>query len=119
MNIHILSLFPQLLSFSLIAPFLLRLVIGIYGLVAGWSRYHKTYKWTSVLYFVISTFLILGLYTQGAALAGFILVIFDYFVDAKTIPMTMEQKMFRKLCAIILLSLIFTGPGFFAIDLPL
>lgn len=116
---HILTLFPQLLTFSLVAPLLLRMAVGAYGLMGGWQRYKKPYKWASVLYAITSVLLIIGLYTQAAAIVGLILLIWDYLMDKKIAPVTREQKMLRKLIAIVLISLILTGPGFFAMDLPL
>jgi len=116
---HILTLFPSLLTYGLIAPFLLRLAVAFFGLSAGKARYRKPYKWTAVLYAIVSIFLIIGLYTQAMAIYGLLLLAWDYFADKKTAPLSAEQKMFRWLIAIVLVSLLFTGPGFFAMDLPL
>ena len=118
-NTRMLSLLPQLFTYQLLAPFFLRLAIGVFGLVAAKQRYKKPYKWMAVLYALTSIFLIIGLYTQTAAFAGFILLILDYFLDRKSASLSWEQIMLRKLMAIVLISLLFTGPGFFAIDLPL
>lgn len=116
---HPLSLFPQLLSYGLIAPTLLRLSVGIIGIIAGRSRFNKPYKWASIFYLAVSVLLILGLYTQAAALAGLIIVAFDYFADRKVAPMTGEKRILYSIVKIILITLLFSGPGFFAFDLPL
>jgi len=114
-----LSLLPQMFSYQIIAFALLRLAVAIIGFMAGWSRYKKTYKWTSILYFAVSIFLLLGLYTQVAALVGIVLVCFDWWADKKIAPLSVEQKILRIILIIILLSLLLTGPGFLAIDKPL
>ena len=114
-----LSLLPQLFSFQIIAFALLRVAVAIVGFMAGWSRYKKPYRWTSVLYFAVSIFLFIGLYTQFVALLAIVLVCFNYWADKKTSPLSTEQKLLHFVCVFILLSLLFTGPGFLAMDKPL
>ena len=114
-----LSLLPQLFSFQIIAFALLRVAVAIVGFMAGWSRYKKPYRWTSVLYFAVSIFLFIGLYTQVIALLAIILVCFNCWADKKIAPLSTEQKLLHFVCIVILLSLLFTGPGFLAMDKPL
>jgi uncharacterized membrane protein YphA (DoxX/SURF4 family) len=114
-----LSLLPQLFNFQIIAFALLRVAVAVVGFMAGWSRYKKPYKWMSILYFAVSIFLLVGLYTQVAALVGIVLVCFNWWADKKSAPLSTEQKILHIILVIILLSLLFTGPGFLAIDKPL
>ena len=116
---HILSIFPTLLSFGLVAPALLRLTVGICVLLAGWERFKKPYKWASVAYGVVGVLIILGLYTQPTALVGIILVGFNMWAEKKISPLSGEQKLLHIFTVVVLLSLIFTGPGFLALDMPL
>ena len=120
---HTLTIFPRLLDFVLLAPLLLRLTVGGLILLFGWERYKKTYKWTSIIYIVTSVFLIIGLYTQIASIVGIGLLKFDYYIDfyrnKKTTPIPNEYKIITFVLIVILTSLLFTGPGAFAFDLPL
>jgi len=114
-----LSLLPQLFSYQIVAFAILRLTVSFIAVLAGFSRYNKSYKWTSVFYFVTAFFLLLGLYTQLFAIAGIILVCFDFWAEGKISTPTYEKKLLYLVCVVILLSLLFTGPGFLAIDKPL
>lgn len=120
---HPLSLLPQLLTFGLLSPLLLRLCVGFLILRFGWERYHKKYKWNSILYLITGVFLVVGLYTQAVAIVGIALLKFDYYVDfyrnRKTTPIPNEHKILTVVLIVILISLLFTGPGFVAFDLPL
>ncbi len=114
-----LSVLPQLFSFQIIAFALLRVTVAVVGFLAGKSRYKKPYGWTSFLYFIVSIFLLIGLYTQIVALVGIVLVCFNYYTDKKIAQPTAEQKILHIVLIVILLSLVFTGPGLLAIDKPL
>lgn len=116
---HVLTTFPRLLDFVLIAPFLLRVSVGILRFFAGKIRHKKEYRWLSPLYIISSTFIIIGLYTQISSIVAIILIIFDYYTEKKISPLSKEQKALTILTIIVLISLIFTGPGFLAFDLPL
>jgi uncharacterized membrane protein YphA (DoxX/SURF4 family) len=114
-----LSLLPQLFSYQIVAFAILRVAVAVVGLMAGVSRYRKPYKWVSVLYFVVAFFLLIGLYTQVAAIIGIVLACFNWWADKKTTLLSTEQELLHIVLIIILLSLLFTGPGFLAIDKPL
>ena len=114
-----LSLLPQLFFYQIVAFAVLRLAVSVVGFLAGAARYKKSYRWTSVLYFAVSVFLLLGLYTQVVALVGIVLVCFSWWADKKIAPLSAEQKILRMLIIVILISLLFTGPGLLAIDKPL
>ena len=116
---HPLSFFPQLLTFGLVAPTLLRLFVGGFLIFKGKERYSKPYKWTSVVYIISGLLVFVGLYTQIASLIGFFCLGFDDWADKKIAPLTVDAILLHTICAIILISLLFTGPGFLAMDLPL
>jgi uncharacterized membrane protein YphA (DoxX/SURF4 family) len=116
---HTLTLFPQLLTFQLIAPTLLRLTIGIILIFIGKERFSKKFKWSSVIYVLSGILLILGLYTQAAAIAGIVMIKFDFWIDKKSRSTSKEHWLLYVLATTVLFSLMFTGPGFLAFDLPL
>lgn len=116
---HPLTLFPDLLTFGLIAPFLLRIAAGLFVGYVGLERYKKPYKWLWVIHAICAILLVVGLYTQIAAILSIAVLKFNYIVDKKVSKPTKEHLMLYVIVEIILLSLLFTGPGFFAFDLPL
>lgn len=116
---HTLALFPRLLDYVLLAPLLLRLTVGLLRLGAGTARYKKEYRWLSILYVVSSVLIIIGLYTQIAALVAILLIAFDFYTEKKKSPLSREQNALTILMTVILVSLLFTGPGALAFDLPL
>ena len=115
-----LSLFPSLLFLgAALSPALLRLAIAVIGLLATKERYKKNYKWASVLYFVTSFFILIGMYTQAFVLVGIAIICFDGYINNKTETLSKERKILYVLMGMTLLSLLFTGPGFMAFDIPL
>jgi hypothetical protein len=116
---HPLSTFSRLLDFVLVAPFLLRIIVGLYLIYLGKNRYQKAFSWSAGFYIISGILLILGFYTQIASIVGILLVIFDFYTDKITTPTSGEKKILYVIVGIILLSLLFTGPGVFAFDLPL
>jgi uncharacterized membrane protein YphA (DoxX/SURF4 family) len=113
-----LSIFPQLLSFQIVSFALLRLVVAAAGIMAAAEQYKKSYKILSVLCFITSIFLFIGLYTQIFALLGIILVLWNYYADRKN-SLSADKNFLYIVLIVILISLLFTGPGFLAIDKPL
>ena len=116
---HPLTMFPALLTYGLLAPFILRLSVGIIRLFAGIERYKKEYKWTTILYVISSLMIIVGLYTQIAVIVAIILIKFDFYLEKKAGGLSREKTTLAVLMTMILISLLFTGPGFWAFDLPL
>lgn len=109
-----LALFPNLLTYALVAPVILRLAAAL-GLSYHGYKLGNLPKLSSrvagISHLVASFFLLIGLWTQ---LVAPLLAILIFVWPDKTVPQTQ-----RWLMAAILLSLLFTGPGLFAIDLPL
>ncbi len=120
---HTLTLFPQLLSFGFFAPLFLRVVASLYLLYLGKMRLSKQYRWSSTLYFLSGVSILLGLYTQVAVILAVSMFKFDFYFDhwvnRKTTPVKPEMFFTYFMAVLIMLSLIFTGPGAFAFDLPL
>lgn len=133
-----LNTFPDLLVYSLFAPFFLRLAIGFvfirFGAMALSQDRHslvlifeRIYLKPGVVFVTIfgllevlsGTLLVLGLYTQiGALIAGVIsLILLVGKLRGKSFGR--EGVLFDFLLLSIALSLLFSGAGFLAFDLPL
>lgn len=119
---HTLTTFPHLLDYGLAAPLLLRLTVGFFILVLTLDVYKKSWRWAIFFYAIVAILLVLGLYTQLSAIAGVIILKADFYINywknRKEIRVSKEMYMLYTLADIILLSLLVTGPGFFAFDLP-
>lgn len=133
-----LSIFPELLVYSLFAPFILRLGLGFvfirFGGLALSSDRHRlisalqSFRLNPSGFFVtligiielaVGLSLILGLYIQiGALIAGLISL---KLIIAKLMgkPFGTEGALFDFLLLTISISLMFSGAGFLAFDLPL
>ncbi|MFA5888888.1 MAG: hypothetical protein WCW47_02750 [Candidatus Paceibacterota bacterium] len=116
---HPLAVFPQLFFLGLIAPTLLRLTVGLFMIYLGKERNQKIYSWSAVIYILSGILLIAGFYTQIAAIVSILVICFDYFLENNSATFSTEKKILYVVIKVILLSLLFTGPGFFALDLPL
>jgi uncharacterized membrane protein YphA (DoxX/SURF4 family) len=131
------SAFPELLSFGLLAPTILRLAIGFFfafealdmlerGRAATTSDTSKAdltpsgigLRLTAYAHLIIGALLVVGLFTQVAALAA----VFLCFALLRLAPHPLyapRERVVYKLLFFIALSLIVLGPGIFAFDLPL
>ncbi len=115
-----LSIFPNILFLGpLLAPFLVRMIVSLFIIKSGIEKYKKSSKWEAIVHFLCGAFLFLGLYTQVAVLFGLIIIAFTYYTEKKLTQISSDKKMVFLFASIILLSLLFTGPGFFAFDLAL
>jgi len=131
-------MFPGLLTFWLIAPFLLRITVGFifiyFGITKIWkerkrriSFFNKIGLGGEVIFFWIisiieligGAFLVLGLFTQIISLILLIIIIVAIYVKIKNPSLLDNSLEFFILTLAVLLSLLFLGAGFFAIDLPL
>lgn len=121
-----LSLFPSLLAYQMAAPLIIRLVGGI---TLAWFGYEKirgrgtssgsnsvTYGCVEIF---LSLFLIVGLYTQLAALLNAIILVIKLAFKAKEGKLFSDGVNYYILLLAMCLSLMTTGPGFWAFDLPL
>lgn len=133
-----LSIFPEMLVYSLFAPFILRLGLGfIFVRFGGLALSSDKYRLMEVfrnahlnppvffatilgaIELLVGLSLILGLYTQiGALIAGIIsLILLISKLWGK--PFGTEGALFDFMLLSISLSLMFSGAGFLAFDLPL
>lgn len=126
--LHLVTPFPVLLDFSFYAPLLLRLTLGVYVLAIGFSA-HRTIaevspKFTAWVmayrgFFIITGIsLILGLYTQISAIVIAILLLIS-IVDKRARLTNEIGRAEISLLLVITLSLLLSGAGPFAFDLPL
>ncbi len=130
--------FPELLSFGLLTPLLLRLVVGFIFLNTGYLkltrererwmifmraiRFAPAREWTMALglaEIIGGVLLILGLFTQYAALGLLLLTAKEWLVEYKEDVLVSRDITFYTLIIAILISLLLTGAGFLAFDLPL
>lgn len=133
-----LSIFPELLTYQMFAPLLLRVVLGLILINLGYlkfnkekARFHLLFQtlgwkpkefWTKVfgtIEMVGGVALIVGFWTQIAALVFVIINFAELFIETKEASLLKRDAIFYLLIFIIALSLLFTGPGFLAFDLPL
>ena len=130
--------FPELLVYSMLAPFLLRVVIGFIFIDLGlllfkgekerWILSLKTLripnpilvvKILGIVEIAGGVALLLGAYTQVAALVLTLLTFIETYIEYKNPEVIKRTFVFYILVFIITLSLLFSGAGAFAIDLPL
>lgn len=130
--------FPDLLNFSFFAPFILRVVVGLVFFDLGvllfrsekerWSISLATLKIPNPklalkilgsLEIALGIMLIIGYYTQLAALVLAIIAFIATYIEYKDPTVLKRNLVFYMLLLAILLSLLLTGAGAFAIDLPL
>lgn len=120
---HPLSIFPELLNFDFFSATILRVVVALFIIYLGRNRQTKIYPFSSLLYYALGALLFLGLYTQIAGIIAILVVKFDfylnYYKNKTTSPISKENYFLYGFAIVILLSLIITGPGAYAMDLPL
>lgn len=129
--------FPELLSYSLIAPLILRLTLSLIFINLGymkltsektsWVGFFKTtslpadisVKILALIQIVGGLLLIVGLYTQIAALVFVVITSIELWIEKRDPILLRRGFVFYLLLFSISLSLLLTGAGFLAIDLPL
>jgi hypothetical protein len=117
-----LSIFPSLLMLEGLAPFFLRLTLGIILILWAKSRFKQESmrdKQIGGIEFIIAVFLIVGYATQLAALAALLLLGIRLVYKIKEKAFFTNGVNYYFILFIIALSLLLTGPGFFAFDLPI
>jgi len=121
-----LSLFPYFLNYQQLGPFLIRIVVGItlayfgYRKVRGYmdssGSNSKMYGYVEMF---VALFLIIGLFTQLAALINALILVIKLSFKARDGKLFTDGINYYILLLVMVLSLVVTGPGFFAFDLPL
>ncbi|MDB5266791.1 MAG: hypothetical protein JWN89_606 [Parcubacteria group bacterium] len=133
-----LNTFPELLTYSQMAPFLLRVVIGLIFIDLGllkfksekgrWIESFKALGFGSAEIFVSvlgalevlgGVMLLIGIYTQVAALGFIILTGMEIYLEYKEAALLKRNIVFYVLLCAIAFSLLLTGAGAFAFDIPL
>ncbi len=110
-----LSIFPELLFLSLFAPFILRVTLAVLFGLASWARFKKGPLALSVAEALVAILILIGAWTQLAALAALALLGI-YLCFRSHAPYTRSTLL---LALPIAFSLLITGAGAFAFDLPL
>ncbi|MCC7004835.1 DoxX family protein [Candidatus Nomurabacteria bacterium] len=132
-----LNVFPELLSYSLLAPFVLRLFLGGFFLYAGWQKIvGKRADWEklladinlvptslwlkifAVIEIVCGGFMVIGFLTQIVTVILAFFMILALSLKRKEFVLK-ESYFFYILVLVISISLLFSGAGAWAIDLPL
>lgn len=130
--------FPELLTYGLAAPLILRVVVGFIFINLGLLAFKgEKERWVISLTtlnipkpriavkifgsieFVGGVLLILGFYTQIATLVLALLTFAEAYIEYKDPSILKRNFVFYILIFAITLSLLFSGAGAFAIDLPL
>ncbi len=130
--------FPELLIYSLLAPLILRLVAGLIFIDLGFLAFkNEKERWIISLSalkipnpklavkifggieMIGGVMLILGFYTQIAALVLGLLVFAESYIEYKEPEVLKRNFVFYFMLLAIVISLLFSGAGAFAIDLPL
>ncbi len=130
--------FPELLTYALLAPVFLRCITGFFFIYFGWNkltkeREHRLNFFESVnlrpagvyltllgiLQIVVGIFLIVGLGTQIAAIIVAIITFISYIIKLRQPSMLPSSLGIYALLFFIAISLLFSGAGIPAIDLPL
>jgi len=132
------NLFPQLFSFGLIAPFILRLVLGLIFVNLGYLKLGiEKPRWITSLeilkikpagLFVVvfgiieivgGLLLLAGAYTQLVALVFAVISISELFIEYREETVIQRNIVFYLLISAICISLLLTGAGIWAVDLPM
>jgi len=121
-----LNTFPYLLNFTFIIPFILRIFVGSYFLKQTWIEFKKhprrksnIPKLNRTIGALAAIFLLLGLFTQLTSLFLIVLTFFNIYYKKKNNTLKEGKLDFYVLLVGILLSLIISGAGILAIDIPL
>lgn len=136
----ILNVFPNLLSLSFLAPMILRLALGLITINLGylalkserprWNTFFEGFgiaKANSNIAVTIfglieiigGSALLLGLYTQVAALVFALINFIEMYAEYKDATLVKRNIVFYILLFVIAVSLLFTGAGAYSLDLPL
>jgi len=115
---HVVTPFPELLTFSFYAPMLLRIALGLYALAFVFSDRQQKKEIYRGLFLIAGISLIVGFYVQISAVIIALLFIISFF-DSRARLVVETNKTEITLLITISLILLVTGAGPLAIDLPL
>jgi putative oxidoreductase len=133
-----LNTFPTLLTYSFVAPTILRAVVGLIFLDLGLLKFKgERERWIAsfealhlkpsgflvqllgVIELVGGLFIFIGLYTQVSAIVLGVFTTLEMYAEYKDALLLKRNFTFYLLILAILVSLIFTGAGAYAFDIPL
>ena len=121
---HPLSLFPTLFSWQLLAPTLDRLVLGVVLLHWAYREMRNTEasihaKGLCLIEGLAGLFLLAGYFTQAAALIIAIDLVIRIIGRVQRKAFLTDGVNYYLILLVLAVSLLVTGPGFFALDFPL
>lgn len=123
---HTLSLFPFLLSYQQLSPLIIRVVLGVVLAHFGYRKMSgrgqssgSNSKMYGLVEIIIAVFLIIGFWTQLAAFLNATILVIKLGFKIKEKKFLTDGVNYYILLLVMAISLIFTGPGFLAIDYPL
>lgn len=130
--------FPDLLTYSLLAPFLLRVLAGFVFINLGAMAFkNEKERWAislstlripnpklavkilGIIEIAGGIMFLIGFYTQIAALILALLTFSEAYVEYKDPAILKRNFVFYIMLLVIMLSLLLSGAGAFAVDLPL
>src|SRR3989344_439968 len=130
--------FPELLMYSLVGPFILRVLVGFVFIDLGSLKFRgEKERWLAsfetlhlhpadllvpiyaILQIAGGLLLLFGLWTQVAALAFVVFTGIELYVEWQAGEILKRDIVFYLLILAMVLSLLVTGAGAFAIDIPL
>lgn len=133
-----LNIFPALLTYSMLGPFVLRVVVGFIFLDLGMLKFRsEKLRWVAsfealglrpadfmVLFYATlqiagGLLFLLGLWTQVAALAFVLFTGMELYIEWEAKEVLKRDIVFYLLAFAISLSLLLTGAGAYALDIPL
>ena len=138
MDYHTYSLFPDLLNFNAVGPTILRLTLALIFINLGYLKLHGERKgWlmflravnipfpkfvnsaVAIIEIVGGLMFIVGVYTQAVAIILGLLGLIQIFIESKEESLIRRTFVFYFLVIAICISILLTGPGIMAVDLPL
>ncbi|MES3006100.1 MAG: DoxX family protein [Patescibacteria group bacterium] len=130
--------FPELLDFGILAPTLIRVAVAVFFINFGWNkltkeREHKATFFESIglrpagvyvtllgiFQIVAGVCLIVGVFTQVFAIICATIALVSYIIKKRHPEMLFTPSSIYALLFIMALSLVFSGAGLPAVDLPL
>jgi uncharacterized membrane protein YphA (DoxX/SURF4 family) len=117
-----LSIFPSLLTYSLVAPLLIRVALAGYF---GWIGYTNVknhggkFRSLTIVEIFLALFILIGLFTQIIALFIAIILVVKLAHKVKQGTFFSDNVNYYLILLVMAVSLMFSGAGFLALDLPL
>ena len=83
------------------------------------ARSPRPFSLIDIVWFIDAAFLVVGLFTQAAALAAIILIAFRWYTEWRAGTQSVGRMLLYKMLVVVAFALLFLGAGFLAFDLPL